>query len=891
MRWRYRHPVSSPTSSSSLDNDSPIMSRTCRGSIDSSSPATSRSSVSVIMVDPVARFRRGLKPNQDEWYIPYKSPTTNHPPSSYPGIGHSPSPVKQTTNNIRSYFPMPGTSELNKTLRFPRSHLSPSPQPPAHLSQPVPSSASSSAGIPISPISARISTNGSVPSGLTAPRLLFSPLSRQVRGSTYTPPVHAFSPRLRVLSAPVHGQRRPHIVNPYEDKYEAKRWAAPTVCDMFVLPHPAITPHFITPPSSPDEKPRERISEVESKVLEEYIARLRERDEWADYVRQKGRTHTFATLGPIIGNARAREKERERRSSESRRRSNSMSSPWSRHNPGESATSGEPQLGRPSFMHLDAGRSIGVSKSFGFLRRRGSLPKFSTVNPYGEASPTYGDFGPAPLAKPPGAAGRRNRSSYRQGHAFARSSPELASSSKRRPAPGPPRKTLRIQQPPRPRDRDSGVVVINSASSRFLAPPGMTLRRRIPAPLDLGKPLPKLPPEASSSPTLDLESFDSFTTEFNQVISPPRAQNRDAASPPSVAVVRSMPASTESNSPANARAYLAKQHLREKAKRAFQPAAGPSTYRGSRTSDSSTQLDGLKSTMQSTSSTALLPPPRGTTALEEAIGRSRAASTSSPDVQDQPLKTGLHTRPRATGSEMSSPLIPVIPPSPITPLEASTPKLEKPTTTERNPQVNLLTLPVPPISRTETSVSKASKTTDASEGWSRDGDTRTSTPAHEMSTSGHDMSTEISSRENTMDDRDFAVSGEALAARRVTDGAFRVYSSVHLKKEDRSLHRQLLDDIQGQCTAEVMTPSPVLGLLLTLRVWYPSRLDRCPMIVVEQRVRVAVRQRGQVTGRKRWKLRLQSSSRTVQAGLCLISDMSTREKCRVHDLMDHREVL
>jgi hypothetical protein len=332
------------------------------------------------MVD-LNRFRR--EPEEDEWFIPYNRP---QPPASV-SIGHSPSPVRQTSTKRFK-------TRTEQSFRFPSS-----PHTPQRTVRKTPSYAS------LREPTLRVQLPTSVPPGPTTPKLLFSPPSREVRSD---------KPRSRTFSAPVHKHR---------DWDTSCQWDAPTVCDRLVLAKPSITPHVITPPASPE------VDDVFTgpRVLEDVERRAKEREEWATYVKRRGRSTSFGHTpsGPIIGNARVRAEEFERRSSS--RRSSS--------------------LGRGSRRSSDL-----QPTSFGFIKRP-SMRDAARDSAQGSAI----------------SADWSLRTSLDTG----------ASPHSRRPVPGPPLRTLRIQNPP---VKVQGVVVIG------------------PEQPTLDKPLPDLPESPSTAP-------------------------------------------------------------------------------------------------------------------------------------------------------------------------------------------------------------------------------------------------------------------------------------------------------------------------------------------------------------------------------------------------------
>lgn len=255
---------------------------------------------------------RRSKNDGDDWYIPYKPPAI--PTSFQGGIGHSPAPVRSPSTKVFSFF--------STSSSVPQNDFDPAysfQDTPHHANRrPYRSpSFSSLADRPANPFA--IPSSASVPTGLAGPKMLFSPLQREMRSPPYPPPSPIdHSPRRRIQSNP-----KPASAGP-------QRWAAQSMCDMLVFPKPHITPHTITPPSSPPHQYRDSPD-----VLEMGQLRLREREEWAQAAQpQRVRSNTRGrslSVGrqdgpppgaPIIGSANARREEAEDRE---RRRSSSAS--------------------------------------------------------------------------------------------------------------------------------------------------------------------------------------------------------------------------------------------------------------------------------------------------------------------------------------------------------------------------------------------------------------------------------------------------------------------------------------------------------------------------------------------------------------------------------------
>ncbi len=734
------------------------------------------------------RGRGGTDTNrlrEDEWFIPYKPSPSGLSPHS--GIGYSPAPTRQTTNNLLSVFS--SANSPNDNYRFPRA---PPPNPAVGVQRLLPQrtalhrSPSHSSLIDSVPMSARLPSSSSVPTGLAAPKLLFSPLSREIRAGSSSMG-EAIPTRQRTVSAPKPS--RPH---PIEGRHEVRRWAVPTMCDMFVLPRPHITPHVVTPPASPDEK-----SVDEQRVVEEGRARLQERDDWAEYVKQRGRSMSFGTQpatpgAPVIGNARARSRDHSRNNSlaksdsrSSRLRTGSFGSRWSSRRGSSRRGSLSRGESKPSFLNIDSGDG-GVVKSFDFVNqaRRGSTAR-DLGRPSGQSQSV--DFD---VVDPFHSRRKSEQAAFRAELTKERSQREHTGSSEpsRQPEERPQR-TLRIQQPPE--INRGGVVVIGAGPLE--TPPSKAPstghsahhRRRASPSLDLSKPLPSLPKVSPFA----IDPFFPASSDSGAAASPvpvPTLTDASVAGSSTVPTTTSSMSNTLSeNSPLHARAILQKQHQRAITKRAFQtPAHAPSAYRPTSTeqpphsANSATFPTSGSPLSQYTSSTASSSNPssgRRKTALEEAIGRSRAASVGHIETQDlHPVKGTLRTRPRtADGSDDSTALRPASSqrsagtPSPLTATFLPSPQLVYPISTEVTPRItystevsaSFLAMKRPDFTHVDSAASGKTTYTDASEGWERSGEAAPMAQAARRASEG-----EVPSPHMNMDDRDFHVSATLLAS-------------------------------------------------------------------------------------------------------------------------------
>ncbi|WVO21982.1 uncharacterized protein IAS62_003302 [Cryptococcus decagattii] len=431
----------------------------------------------------------------------------------------------------------------------------------------------------------------SVPTGLAESNILFSPLNRQLRASAEVPrddtPRYARSSYFDRTMSSSYRSKHQRDNNPYTAKEEPRQWQ---------------------PRSSSRHDKRSSIgslatmttSDDPEKVLENGKARMREREEWTDYVERRGRSISLdrraePPLGVLpIGNAKAREKERSRSRERGksntipslslgivqvRKRSKSLGSRWTWHSRGSSAS-------EKDNYKKDHNREL-----LGSTASEKPSDVFNSVPHHRSKSEVIQGL-------------------YTQGH--ARSHPNLLSSfasnnpSHKQPAASGSGPSLHFKQP-LVADRDLVVVIGRGASTQK----GRTMQRtnNIMPPLDLSKPLPDLPPEADLlvtprglpvSPALDsigvaispdtgsLRGSEAIQAAMKQVDTPSSAiASTDiglALSPlsPVNGISRTAPESLArySQGSSTARAFLAKQHQRARLKRAFQsPLQSPSGYR------------------------------------------------------------------------------------------------------------------------------------------------------------------------------------------------------------------------------------------------------------------------------------------------------------------------
>ncbi|KAK8869866.1 hypothetical protein IAR55_000434 [Kwoniella newhampshirensis] len=761
----------------------------------------------------------------DEWFIPYNA--RPNLPTRESGIGLSPVQAKPAHSNLLSVFSGGGggsgsAANGDRSYKFPRPTPTPSntytsaynSDPPLNMNSGTQrlafrrqnSLAKSPSYSSISDMihAQRIPSSSSVPTGLDAPKMLFSPMNREMRagngsysGYLESDPLYQAQPRQRTVSVPrpTHQQ---HPSNPYEYKAETRRWAVPTMCDMFVLPRPQIVPHLITPPATPDERGKRwsassgTSASDEAKVVEAGRTRLKEREEWAELIRRRGRS---LSLGgrldpprdvPVIGNVRARSREGSRNSSlvnlslgsQGRKRSASFGSRWSSRNGSISRNDPMSRHGsisqkehkrQFSFSRLNRGNEEEVPKSFGFVNTPAP-----TRRDNGSASQGFIDDDD--VNDPFHSNDRRSDSMPSSApHAHSISNPELlgqftSKQDSRYPPPVsvPQARTLQFRHPS-VADR-GGVVIITKRASRRATLGEGTGTYKAPPPLNLSKPLPQLPDEARSPSLPTYGPFVPLSDEIGVAISPGlpqmggedrqdedererRASLPDSTTVPSTSSLASPmhKARTSDGGSAHARAFLAKQQQRARTKRAFQsPSQPPISYRQR---DVATKGPLSASTGTTTSSTISSPSPspirtegpRRQTALEEAIGRSRAASVG---VLDEPqvkparsslqarLKPGESSRAVGAGTLHQHTVPPLKISLELSEHETSTmqralssPPLAYPNSTMPSPrtktgpmfdrQITFLDVQRPDFRHSDTATSKATVYTDASEGWDR----------------------------------------------------------------------------------------------------------------------------------------------------------------------------
>ncbi|KAK4688226.1 GPN-loop GTPase, partial [Tremellales sp. Uapishka_1] len=535
---------------------------------------------------------------ENDWYIPYTPPHTNtHFPETAPdfsatqgGIGQTPAPIRHARHNLLSFFssddrpPLKRTmarqfenpaGDLNKSYEFPR--LAPN-RPPLR--------ARSSSYNALDTPPSELPSSNSVNTGLAAPKMLFSPLTRELKSLRQV----GSTPDLRVAQSRQRTVSTPHSAPPMPSHQPRKdrQWAAPTMCDKYVFPKPHIVPITITPPGSPEKT-------LPHPVVIEGQERERERNEWANLVKKRGRSLSLGGTAapplsaPVVGSMRARSKERDghsRKNSEtSGVRGGSFSSLWGSRRGSEARRSGsvsrDTKVESPVYKNL---ASFGIGT--GSLRRPSNA---RTSGDLDREDPFH----------------HRRPSTKRGHHGHSQSNPDLLSM----------RNANQTLQFTEPSPLDSGRVVV-------IGPAPDTRRRQ--TSVNLSKPLPNLPSDAQLP---ILTPSKPLSSEIGVALSPaPGRTVFPVFTPPSAITVT--PPQTD-NSPARARSVLAKQHQRALTKKAFQtPVLSPKN-------------PAQQNHVRALSTSSGMSSPRRMTAMEEAIGRSRGASVGQSDI------TPTRSRPRA----------------------------------------------------------------------------------------------------------------------------------------------------------------------------------------------------------------------------------------------------
>ncbi|KAE8538011.1 hypothetical protein D1P53_006078 [Cryptococcus gattii VGV] len=580
------------------------------------------------------------RPTGDEWYIPYTGRISPPPPSE--AQTHEKEPKSHRTSqkspshgNLLSLMCGGGLGDVATLKRHGRGNrrdqedfVNPAAGTHKYHSRHQKGALSTSALSPSSHSnkshhSVLSPSYTSVPTGLAESNILFSPLNRQLRASAEVPrddtPRYAHSSYLDRTMSASHRSKHQHDNNPYTTKEEPRQWQPRSSSEMFILPRP----HLLAQPLQGRHDKRGSIgslatmttSDDPEKVLQNGKARMREREEWTDYVERRGRSISLDRRAeppsgalPIGNKAREKERSRSRERGKSntilslnlgivqvRKRSKSLGSRWTWHSRGSSVSE------KDNYKKNQNRELLGPTAS--------EKPNdvFKSVPHHRSKSEVIQGL-------------------YTQGH--ARSHPNLLSSfasnnpSHKQPAASGSGPSLHFKQPP-VADRDLVVVIDRGVSTRK----GRTMQRtnNILPPLDLSKPLPDLPPEADllvtprdlpvspaldsigvaiSPDTRDLRGSEAIQAPMKQIDTPSSAiASTDiglALSPlsPVNDISRTAPEplarysqgtrfsieekrlTDGSIGSSTARAFLAKQHQRARLKRAFQsPLQSPSGYR------------------------------------------------------------------------------------------------------------------------------------------------------------------------------------------------------------------------------------------------------------------------------------------------------------------------
>jgi len=572
------------------------------------------------------RWKRTEELEEDQWFIPYKRRSAPQPleiPQG--GIGEMPTVPPATSVNMsrptRSFFGSgsgghgtgsasasgsgsrarsgSGSSQQLQHQRMRSTDDEPTTRPRFFARRPqIQRSGSDGSFNRPSPLTVHSTT--SVPTGLAAPKMLFSPMMRELRDESgpsrhsqttphqapphgNNPPTAYREPRQRTVSLPKcqpQSQTRPAHVY---DKVDRTRWAAPTMCDMLVFPRPHITPHTITPPQSPEKLP----SVFDGLSVADKVDRDKERDEWHRFVEKRARGRSFRIGGSGDGDGAERTG-----GLFARARSASAGAGPSRKSSRAKSEKAKRDLQDPS-------SAPPLTTSF-----FGKTPRSSR-----DTQP-HDDLGDDPFRHGPTEAERYK--AYH--HQNSKSSPDLSANHRLR---------VRMAPPPPPPWMDDGVIVIGPSKSRS----GLSKSTSKP---DFTKPLPPLPAEyrLQYNPSSPFKPFG--PAKVDRSPSPAQLPSREpvvVSEPvPTLTATAGPSRVSQEPSPADARAMIARQHQRAMTKRAFN-SPRPCPHRDSEVSNSTTSQYSQGS--HRTSTLSAVSPLRRMTAMEEAIGRSRANSAGS----------------------------------------------------------------------------------------------------------------------------------------------------------------------------------------------------------------------------------------------------------------------
>lgn len=621
------------------------------------------------------KWRRKEGPQElveDEWFIPYNRQSTQPPAQIHEqglgqgGIGQMPTTYNSSISQARSRGHTKTNSESKSRTIFPRRPAFPRSGSDGSLSRPPP--------FAIAEERERIPSTTSVPTGLTAPKMLFSPLSREMRdesqdhqprypsrraeptsnfNATAGPSSYKYGQdggaRNRSVSMPKHG----HVY----DRADMRRWAAPTMCDMLVFPRPQITALTITPPGSPNRHhagnlstPSDRLSPKGNgnDISQVTIDREKEREEWQKYG-ERSRTKSFR---------RERDRDFPRATptpTQALSRKGSLSKEKPPKTRSRAASFGEVILGSSRRKEKGKGKEKENWDDEAHKSAPPAITNFAFASPrahHREGSMSNEDFGLGGGGDLGYEQKQSQADSWRRRHQHSKSSPDLT------------QRQRVVRMAPSPPESKSVVVIGPGPGPATGRSPGK-IPPRTSSKMDFTKPLPPLPDEyrLRYNPSSPFKPFERIGVALSpdRVPSPapvagrqvehgssrtktPTTINADdpfIEHPPGTPTSPLSRADTSASS-ATARAMLAKQHQRAVNRRAFnsprprqrESTSGSGTGPGTGTvpMTGSTTSSFYSQNSQRASAISAVSPLRRLTAMEEAIGRSRAASVGDQSV-------------------------------------------------------------------------------------------------------------------------------------------------------------------------------------------------------------------------------------------------------------------
>ncbi|KAL7422297.1 hypothetical protein Q5752_002943 [Cryptotrichosporon argae] len=577
------------------------------------------------MVQAMADFlrRRGrTATEQDEWFVPYRPPNAPLSSLDVTGVRRSPSPARPS----RSIF-----GALGSSLRRART-------PGA-----IPRSASL-VSLPQAASMGRLASSNSVPTGLVAPKMLFSPLGREIRESYTEAGPSGWRERYDqqhgqpVQRAPATQHAQPTQMAQHGRQYEKEAERSRRPSDTKSSTSQSLPFSSIGPDVSPEM----------ARALDQSRARDEERAGWEEVVRRRGRSLSFGKRdpplnAPIIGNARARSRSLER----SRDRSGSTSS-------GVVGRARASSFG--SLFKSSRGRDVERPShdrqlsqppgSFGFFSRRPRLPS-SASQPSLSSFRHNESFDASRPAQHPGDPfypHERSEGLALRKHQHTRSDPDLLGRYTGTRQAGTPRQLTFTQE-------GRGVVIINA-----------TPKKQQPVP-DYNKPLPDVPTllrtasAAPSSNVLPSSSHDTALFVSPSSPGPPTSYLPMPDAPPLASSSQTQTPRTPADdpSPAHAHDYLIKQHQRALTKRAFQTPVGST---------------------RSATSGSFSRPPLSAGALQTTFANHAPQGTPTPaNARGRSASLGAHASPSRIGALVvgSSPGLAVTSPSGLLVEHATTP--------------------------------------------------------------------------------------------------------------------------------------------------------------------------------------------------------------------------